>query len=97
MYQELVTANIVVAGATGAGKSTLLNAIFGKDLARTGTGRPVTSSIVEYSSPDVPVRIWDTVGLELSPETTQKTAEDIKQTILKRNSSETGSMRYGTA
>ena len=87
MPDDLLTANIVIAGGTGAGKSTLLNSVFGKELARTGTGRPVTGSIVEYSSEEIPVRIWDTVGLELSPETTKRTAEDVKQTILKRNSS----------
>ncbi|MBR0168032.1 MAG: 50S ribosome-binding GTPase [Synergistaceae bacterium] len=88
MPDDLLTANIVIAGGTGAGKSTLINSVFGKDLARTGSGRPVTGSIVEYSSEGVPVRIWDTVGLELSPETTKKTAEDVKQTILKHNSSD---------
>ena len=42
------TANIIIAGITGAGKSTLINAVFGKDFAETGKGRPVTQEIREY-------------------------------------------------
>ena len=84
----LLRANIVVAGITGSGKSTLINAVFGKELAMTGTGKPVTHNIVEYGSADIPVRIWDTVGLELDDETRNHSIEEIKQTILKKNDSE---------
>ena len=78
---ELPTANIMIAGNTGAGKSTLLNAIFGADLAATGKGRPVTTHIDEYKSVDVPIHIWDTVGLELDSEKTKDSINSIKQTI----------------
>ena len=36
--------NLAIFGKTGTGKSTLVNAIFGDDVAATGTGRPVTRS-----------------------------------------------------
>lgn len=74
---DLPPANILVAGITGTGKSTLLNAIFGKNLAETGTGRPVTEHMSEYHSEDIPIRIWDTVGLELDSEKTRKSIGDI--------------------
>ena len=74
---DLPPANILVAGITGTGKSTLLNAIFGKNFAETGTGRPVTEHMSEYHSEDIPIRIWDTVGLELDSEKTRKSIGDI--------------------
>ena len=81
---ELPTANIMVAGITGSGKSTLINAVFGADFAETGIGCPVTQDISEYSSENFPVRIWDTVGLELDAETTMKSIQDIKERIAQK-------------
>lgn len=85
---DLPTANIIVAGITGTGKSTLINAVFGSELAKTGTGRPVTEHIDEYYKNDLPVRIWDTVGLELDSEKTEKSIASIKETIAKRADTE---------
>lgn len=78
---NLPPANILVAGITGTGKSTLLNAIFGKNFAETGTGKPVTEHMSEYHSDDIPIRIWDTVGLELDSEKTRKSIGDIRAQI----------------
>ena len=80
------TANIIIAGVTGAGKSTLINAVFGKDFAETGKGHPVTQEIKEYRNPDVPVRIWDSIGFEIGSnnEGVSKTKDSItkiKKTI----------------
>ena len=36
--------NILLAGGTGVGKSSLINKIFGKELAKTGMGKPITDS-----------------------------------------------------
>lgn len=85
---KLPTANIMVAGITGTGKSTLLNAVFSSDLAETGKGRPVTEHIDEYQSPNIPIHIWDTVGLELDSEKTKESINEIKRTIEKKASSE---------
>ena len=82
--ETLPPANIIVAGVTGSGKSTLLNAVFGEEVAKTGTGRPVTDSMNVYENDDVPVRIWDTVGLELDAEKTRKTIEGIKKVIAEK-------------
>ena len=78
---ELATANIIVAGITGSGKSTLINSVFGTDKARTGTGRPITEEVMDYSEPDSHVRIWDTVGLELDSEKTKKSIDAIRNKI----------------
>ena len=79
--EDLPTANIIVAGITGTGKSTLINSIFGSELAKTGTGKPVTEHIDEYENDDVPIHIWDTVGLELDSENTRNSIQSIKDTI----------------
>lgn len=84
---DLKTANIMVAGKTGTGKSTLLNAIFGEDLATTGTGRPVTEHIDEYRHDSIPIHIWDTVGLELDSEKTRQSIDEIKKTIASKSES----------
>ena len=81
---KLPTANIMVAGITGTGKSTLINAVFGEDFAETGVGRPVTQNINEYNSADLPIQIWDTVGLELDAETTMKSIKDMKEKIAQK-------------
>lgn len=56
---------IIVTGKTGVGKSTLINAVFHKDVAETGVGKPITKGIKEYSAEDFPLSIIDTIGLEL--------------------------------
>lgn len=78
---NLPTANIVVAGKTGSGKSTLLNAVFGVDFAATGKGRPITAQIDEYASENIPIHIWDTVGLELDSVKTKESINSIRETI----------------
>lgn len=84
---DLSTANIIVAGITGTGKSTLINAVFGEDIAKTGIGRPITANINDYSVPEIPVRIWDTVGLELDSAKTEESIRNIRQTIANKASS----------
>lgn len=80
------TANIILAGITGAGKSTLINAVFGKDFAATGKGRPVTQEIKEYQNDSIPVRIWDSIGFEIGSDNngvskTKESITKIKKTI----------------
>lgn len=84
---DLPTANIMVAGIAGTGKSTLINAVFGSEMAATGIGRPVTDRIKEYQNGDIPIRIWDTVGLELDAEKTREAIKGIKTTIASKSSS----------
>lgn len=56
--------NLAVFGATGAGKSTLINAIFGKDVADTGVGQPVTKGIEYHRRDDGFLGIFDSEGFE---------------------------------
>lgn len=84
---ELPVANIMVAGITGTGKSTLINAVFGAEMAATGTGRPVTEHIDEYENGNIPIHIWDTVGLELDSEKTRGSIQSIKETIASKSDS----------
>ena len=65
-HKELTTLNVMILGKTGVGKSTLINNMFGKNVAETGTGKPVTTSIRKYEFSDSPLVIYDMPGLELS-------------------------------
>lgn len=57
--------NIIIAGKTGVGKSTLINCVFRGNLAKTGSGKPVTQQIEEINKAGHPLTIIDSKGLEL--------------------------------
>ncbi|GAA4688768.1 GTPase [Promicromonospora umidemergens] len=67
--------DIAVFGQTGAGKSTLINAMFGVDVARTGTGKPVTEHVEYHEFPEAGLGIYDTKGLELGRSVAQLIGE----------------------
>lgn len=83
--KDLPNANIIVAGITGTGKSTLINAVFGAELAETGIGKAVTEYMEEYKDEEIPINIWDTVGLELDSEKAKKSIDEIKLIIASKN------------
>ncbi len=56
--------NLAVFGKTGVGKSTLVNSIFGRDVAATGVGSPVTKGLVYYRHPDGFLGLYDSEGFE---------------------------------
>ena len=58
--------NVLIAGRTGVGKSTLINSVFNSELATTGQGKPVTQTTRLIQKEGVPLRIWDTRGLEMA-------------------------------
>ena len=73
--------NIIIAGKTGTGKSTLINAAFRSHLAQTGMGRPVTQELRLIEKEDIPLRIYDTVGLELDEARKQASIDEIRELI----------------
>ena len=67
-------ANIMLLGRTGVGKSSFINYLVGKDVCNVGTGMPVTSGFdtYEYNEGKIPLRIYDSNGLEVQDYSTQK-------------------------
>lgn len=69
--------NILLAGGTGVGKSSLINKIFGKELAKTGMGKPITDSIQKYEDYDIGVVLFDSPGYEIGTEKAKKFEDDV--------------------
>ncbi len=63
-YQEIGRFNLAVFGKTGSGKSTLINAVFGRDIAPTGIGRPVTKGLNYYLHSNGFLGVFDSEGFE---------------------------------
>lgn len=64
--------NVVILGKTGVGKSTFVNYLYGENKLKTGVGRPVTNvgfHHVDFNFNELPVRIFDTWGLEAGKST----------------------------
>ena len=60
--------NLAIFGKTGVGKSTLINAIFGAEVARTGTGKPVTLKTEYFEHPSGIFGVYDSEGIEVGEE-----------------------------
>ncbi|MFP6278920.1 GTPase [Helicobacter pylori] len=56
--------NILLMGYTGSGKSSLINALFGKEITKTGVGEPITQHIEKYIDEQKGLVFWDTKGIE---------------------------------
>ena len=65
MQQSKIKTNVLIIGKSGVGKSSLLNYIFGKELEKTGAGKPISEGInthdYEYDDEFV-ISISDTEG-----------------------------------
>lgn len=77
-------ANIIIAGKTGVGKSTLINSVFNEKIAEVGVGKPVTNHLKEYNKSDMPITLYDTVGLELSSERLASAQKEILDLIMEK-------------
>lgn len=63
-YAEIGRLNLAVFGKTGSGKSTLVNAVFGKNVAPTGIGEPVTKGLNYYIHSSGFLGVYDSEGFE---------------------------------
>lgn len=72
--------NVLLFGQPGVGKSTLVNSILRKPLAPVGVGRSITLTITEYSDDSIPIRIFDTCGVELG-DNPEQVLRDINEKI----------------
>ncbi len=52
--------NILLIGAIGVGKSSLINGLFGQEIAKAGTGKPVTQHLEKYVDGEKGLVLWDT-------------------------------------
>ena len=83
---ELGHVNLIIAGKSGVGKSTLINSVFRQDVADTGVGKPVTEKMRLYEREGVPLRIYDTKGLELDAAAQAQTIREINNLIQSKRS-----------
>ncbi|KAB1651992.1 GTPase [Pseudoclavibacter chungangensis] len=74
--------NLAILGGTGVGKSSLVNAVFERDIAKVGTGLPVTRGANYYH--DDSLGIWDLEGFELGAKLPLQLLEESLDTIAAR-------------
>lgn len=78
--------NILLMGYTGSGKSSLINALFGKEITKTGVGEPVTQHIKKYIDEQKGLVFWDTQGIEAADyhDTMQALNKEWKKFLLQK-------------
>lgn len=87
-YRESIKKpNILLVGATGAGKSSLINTIFGRSIASSGAGRPVSRNIQHYHHQDLDVVLYDSRGYEVGEEKISQFKTEVLTFIKEREKS----------
>ncbi|GAA9506985.1 hypothetical protein UBN25_06160 [Helicobacter pylori] len=71
--------NILLMGATGVGKSSLINALFGKEIAKAGVGKPITQHLEKYIDEQKGLVLWDTKGIEAKDKDYKDAMQSIKK------------------
>ncbi|GAA9615686.1 hypothetical protein HpVa114_07950 [Helicobacter pylori] len=59
------------------GKSSLINGLFGQEIAKAGTGKPITQHLEKYVDEEKGLILWDTKGIEAKDY--QNTMESLKK------------------
>ncbi|GAA9852996.1 hypothetical protein VN0607_05390 [Helicobacter pylori] len=77
--KEKLIMNILLMGAIGVGKSSLINGLFGQEIAKAGTGKPVTQHLEKYVDGEKGLILWDTKGIESKDY--QNTMKSVKKEI----------------
>lgn len=83
--EEMGHINLIIAGKSGVGKSTLINSVFRQNVASTGVGKPVTEKMNVYEKEGIPLRIFDTKGLELDAKAQDDTIKGINDLIRRQH------------
>jgi len=64
LAEKMRAPSIVLLGRSGAGKSSIINSVFGSEMAKVGTGLPVSTTFEKYRNDNV--IIYDSRGYEAS-------------------------------
>uniref|UniRef100_UPI003D7CDECD GTPase domain-containing protein n=1 Tax=Brachyspira sp. TaxID=1977261 RepID=UPI003D7CDECD len=75
--------NLLILGQTGVGKSSLINALLGKEVAKAGAGKPITTHIKKYETEldGKKINLYDSMGFEVDNE---KCITDINDALKER-------------
>ncbi len=71
------------------GKSSLINALFGKEVAKAGVGKPITQHLEKYVDEEKGLILWDTKGIEVADyhdtmQSIKKEMEDSFKTLIEK-------------
>ncbi|QTO94875.1 50S ribosome-binding GTPase [Helicobacter pylori] len=88
--------NILLMGYTGSGKSSLINALFGKEIAKAGVGKPIAQHLEKYIDEQKGLILWDTQGIEAADyhDTMQSIKKEMEDSFKTLNEKEVIDVAY---